>query len=602
MADHFLTKTPVVLSQCIEVNGALALDLHATLNEFLTDRAGPDTARLFAEPLVSRGNDQASSTVSWYCEMDGTGRPISSLDPVAQEEVGARLKAALAPLRDLVDDPEAGPLVAAALHLRSEADIWVVNGVPLLLNWGMLPEGLAVADTKGRAAHYAATLGRYLPIEGGVPLNQEERASRQPGPAAAIAGGAAAAAATQAAAAKPADAAPAPVVAAASSPDTGADGRRLPLASWLPLLLLLLVAGGILAWLLMPATRIFPTVAGQAIPDAAALRLAEDTNRALEQRLADLNVALDGAVCRADGTLLMPDGYTIEGLLPPDPANPADGPGTAVAAVPQPALPPDPARTVVSGESGDQASLLDLIETRTLFVWVSELSGGSSSGTGFFVGPDLVVTNYHVVANASPDGIFVTNKALGRVERAELVKTIGPLDEAGADFALLRVPGVAQPSFDILQSGQSLRLQSVIAAGYPGDVLQSDMQFAALRAGDANAVPELTVTDGSVNTEQQLSERTNALVHSATISTGNSGGPLIDMCGRLVGVNTYVVQGPLRNLNVALAAGDLLGFLAGEGAESRVVSDPCQPVVRRPMPPPNEAADAKAATVPALRP
>ena len=77
---------------------------------------------------------------------------------------------------------------------------------------------------------------------------------------------------------------------------------------------------------------------------------------------------------------------------------------------------------------------------------------------------------------------------------------------------------------------------------------------------------------------------TNAVVHSAPISKGNSGGPLIDMCGRLVGVNTFVVQGPMRNLNFALATTDLIAFLAGTPAEPVLSAESCTPMVARPAP------------------
>ena len=58
------------------------------------------------------------------------------------------------------------------------------------------------------------------------------------------------------------------------------------------------------------------------------------------------------------------------------------------------------------------------------------------------------------------------------------------------------------------------------------------------------------------------------------------------MCGRVVGVNTFVVQGPLRNLNFALATDDLLAFLADTPAAPVVTGDACVPLVARPTPVP----------------
>ena len=233
----------------------------------------------------------------------------------------------------------------------------------------------------------------------------------------------------------------------------------------------------------------------------------------------------------------------------------------------------------------DTASLLEHIDARTAMVLAGN-DQGVGAGTGFFVGPDLLVTNYHVIEGAGPETIFVTNRALGGLKPAEVLKVHGPMREVGADFALLRIAGVDQPFYSIRQSEASMRLQSVITAGYPGDVLNSDASFQALRRGDATAVPELTVTDGTVNAEQQLSATTNAVVHSAPISKGNSGGPLIDLCGRVVGVNTFVVQGPLRTLNFALATDDLLAFLADTPAQPVVTGDACTPLVARPTPVP----------------
>ena len=318
--------------------------------------------------------------------------------------------------------------------------------------------------------------------------------------------------------------------------------------------------------------------------DAETLLAAREVNRALQARLDDLDAALEGAVCRADGTLLMPDGLTIEGLLPPDFDQGVQQGGQVLRADVTPTLPPAPERVVLpaaDGQVADTSSLLEHIDTRTAMVLVGTVQG-MSAGTGFFIAPDLMVTNFHVIEGATPENIFVTNKSMGGLKRIEILKTLGPMREVGADFALLRVPGADQPFYTLRQSDASMRLQSVIAAGYPGDLLRTDSQFKALRDGDVSAVPELTVTDGTVNTEQSLSRTTSAVVHSAPISKGNSGGPLIDLCGRVVGVNTFVVQGPMRNLNFALATDDLLRFLADTPVQADVSGETCVPLVARP--------------------
>lgn len=618
MAEHYLTKTRIDLRQCLDFGDAPALDAHARLRDLLRQHAGEDSARLFAEPLLSRGNDSTPPSVSWYSDASGTAQPFARLDAAQQSALSAELSRRLEPLQPLLADAETGPLVAAALHIADAGSIWSLDGTPVLINWGMLPPDLP-RDADSRAAHYQSTLGRFLPLPAAPPLTAAERAAltesaAKSGAAGAVAAGAAAATlAAGAGSAAAASAAPADSHGAApDTPPPASDtatttaAAPVPLWAWLPLLLLLLISVAVLIWLLIPGNRIFPEQPRAAIPDETALAASEDVNRALRDRLATLEAALDGATCKSDGTLLMPDGRTIEGLLPPDPSDRSDIPGAIRPASRTAILPPDPGRVQVPDTSGgalDTQSLLTYMEERTAIV-LAPSDSGLSSGTGFFVGSDLLVTNFHVIAAPGVNAIYVTNKSLGTIHQAQLLKSMGPFETTGGDFALLRVAGANQPAFDILDASGTLRLQSVIAAGYPGDLLQSDAQFQQLRTGDSTAVPELAVTDGTVSAEQTLNGRARVVVHSAPISQGNSGGPLIDMCGRLVGVNTFVKKGALRNLNFALSGGDLTRFLANTDALPQVVTQVCDPQIRRPEPPQTAAAapDPQATDTPAPLP
>ena len=115
MAEHFLTKTRIDLGRCIQVSGAGAVEKHAELYALLSAKAGPDAAKLFAEPLVSKGNDQAASTISWYSDRAGQGVPFAKLDAAGQQEVGDVLAVQLAALSGLIADDDEGLLVSAAL-------------------------------------------------------------------------------------------------------------------------------------------------------------------------------------------------------------------------------------------------------------------------------------------------------------------------------------------------------------------------------------------------------------------------------------------------------------------------------------------------------
>ena len=637
MALHFLIKTQISLDNCVKFGDGLILEQHAAIRDLLRDRVGGQAAALFAEPLLSRGNDAAPASVSWYSEIDGKARPLSALPVSARGAVETYLSDTLAPLRALLDDPDAGPLLGAALWQLEPNDILVVGGRAVLVNWGMRPAHLG-ADASALSAHYAGTLGRYLPLTAppGLAPASSNAASVARAAAPVVAGAAVAATAGAAIADGSTDGAGdmtrnaaggnmanianadagagaqtgasnagmvsgTAAAGGAGAATVGASTAALPVLAWLPLAILLLLATLVLAWLLLPGTRLFPVAdTAPVVTDQAALDLALDVDRDLRARRDALQAALDGAICRRDGTLVLPGGLTPDGLAPPALLPPGeapalgDGPGDRVQAAPNSVLPPTPERVVVPDPLAEPdaatgelptTSLLAVLENRTVLVLgVSNTS--ISNGTGFVVGPGLILTNDHVIADAARQGgqIMVFNDALPGPQPAEVLKTQGPLEQQGGDYALLRIADTSLPAYQVHRGQASLTLTNVVAAGFPGDVLETDTQFTALMQGDLRAVPGLSVTDGAIITEQALAAGTNVLVHSAPLSNGNSGGPLVDYCGRVVGINTFVRRGDLRTLNFALASEDLLTFLSGTPAAPTVVTEACAPQVTRPAP------------------
>lgn len=556
MADHFLSKTRVAADDFVDAGGRPVLERHADLRRLLADRAGPGAAALFAEPLISHGNDTAPPTVSWYTDRAGEARPLADLSAVERDRAEAYLADHLRPLRALAGDAATGPLVLGALSVLGDDDILVVDGRPVIVNWGLMPGGKG-ASAAERPAHYEATLGRYLPLAGAV------GEAPQPEPVVPMMGGDGAAVP--------------PAVAQTSS------SRRIAPLAWVPLVILLILSALVLGWLLMPGTRLFPAPAPAQVTEAEVLNAQRALNDSLRARRDSLQAALDGAVCRADGVLILPDGLTPEGLTPPAPGIAPEDRGEAA---PDSMLPNRADRLLVPDAEGDEATLLAWIEARTVLVLVPD-GNGLTAGSGFVVAPGRVVTNQHVIERAGETGtILVTAKALDKPLPARLVKAQGPLAETGGDFALLEIADADLPAFPLHAPAGSLKLHQVVAAGYPGDVLETDARFAALRAGDMGAAPDLTVTDGIVNTEQKIGPQTRVIMHSAPLSTGNSGGPLVDMCGRVVGINSFVRKGPLQNRGYALPAADILAFLQGTGVAPMIDDADCKPVAVRAAPDP----------------
>lgn len=623
--SYFLTKTSIDPQAMLIIGGSPAIEQYEALRGFLAAHAGREAAEVFAEPVLSRGNDVAETTVSWYVAGAGDGERLTDLAGAERESAERLLRQRLYAVSELLRDSDFGPLIGVALNIHSLDDVWVVDGHPFVTNWGILPP-VAARSAEARDRHFAATLGHYLPISSAPAISREEWESRGYA-AAALAGAGAGAAATLAAGEAQAGEATAGKARAASvGAESAAAAAGAPVAAatvvvsdrwrWVAPALLLALLTGALVWLLLPGTLLYPSAqrGESVIRDGAVLDAQREANRALEARVAELRQAIVGAVCTDQGELLLPDGRTPDGRIPlppppppeegqPAPEQRAEGPAQAV---PDPLVPPAPQRLVVPGENNDVSSLLDLIESGSALVLAIGADGEGGHGTGFFISPDTLVTNHHVIESALAGGrVMITNKRLGQLTPAEIVAHTGPLEQTGGDYAVLRVQGVDMPSFPVWSSEQTLKLKQVVAAGFPGYVLETDANYRRMMEGQMDAIPGVVVTDGIVNAEQDFASTTRVVVHTAQISAGNSGGPLIDSCGRVVGVNTFVRndQSSLNHLNFSLASRDLLAFLQQNGIQARQSGEPCQPSVAQtpapsapPAPPP--APDGSAPPAP----
>ena len=140
-------------------------------------------------------------------------------------------------------------------------------------------------------------------------------------------------------------------------------------------------------------------------------------------------------------------------------------------------------------------------------------------GSGFFVSNDgYVLTNAHVVANAARIRVLTQ-------DAKEYVATVAGLD-ADNDLALLKVDAKDSAYFDLTPNPATRQGQLVLAYGSPMGLAQS----ASL--GLVSAV------------ERQLSaDDPRAYIQTdASMNPGNSGGPLVDLEGHLLGVNTMILS------------------------------------------------------------
>ena len=199
-------------------------------------------------------------------------------------------------------------------------------------------------------------------------------------------------------------------------------------------------------------------------------------------------------------------------------------------------------------------------------------------GSGFFVTPSKIVTNGHVVQDAATKGseVFVVNENIG-VHRAK-VSDIQFSGEYAEDFALLSIDeqvGIPLTLVNV-QSPGDYKLDKVFAAGFPGSVIESDEDFINLIQTDEFSVPDLVITDGTVSSHQKVFGEVLAFVHTAQISGGNSGGPLVNQCGDVMGMNTFINSSTDGVRNFSLVSSELLRFLSRSMVVPRVSARECK--------------------------
>ncbi len=174
-------------------------------------------------------------------------------------------------------------------------------------------------------------------------------------------------------------------------------------------------------------------------------------------------------------------------------------------------------------------------------IW-GQVSRFAASGSGFILSEDgYVVTNHHVIANANSITVTLTD---GSTYEAELV---GSDDQN--DVALLKIDAQNLPLVTVGDSDQ-LRVGEMVAAiGNPLGELTNTL-----------TVGYISALDREINTDGQP---INMLQTDAAINSGNSGGPLFDMYGSVIGITTAkFASSPIEGLGFAIPINDAMQVIA----------------------------------------
>lgn len=194
----------------------------------------------------------------------------------------------------------------------------------------------------------------------------------------------------------------------------------------------------------------------------------------------------------------------------------------AINPVPAPEAPPPPVEAV----SPPRTELTPAEIAARAMPAVVVIRSAQSLGTGFVVRKDgWIATNFHVIASAKELSITVP-------ERGEFPVRDVLVADPNHDLAVLRIDAEGLPTlplgdFQAVRPGDAL-----IAIGHP-------LGF------------ERTVSNGLVSAVRHVSDSLTLLQISAPIAPGSSGGPLIDVQGRVIGVATAMIRSG-QNLNLGI--------------------------------------------------
>jgi len=176
------------------------------------------------------------------------------------------------------------------------------------------------------------------------------------------------------------------------------------------------------------------------------------------------------------------------------------------------------------------------------------LENDRSQGSGFIINnKGLVLTNRHVVMG--PDKRFKVSGPSGLNTEGSVIYVDRKLD-----FALLKVPGANRINpLPLCYSSYPFPGQSVIALGSPlglaGTVTRGIVSAIRRPTGEMKGITPNYVT---------------LIQTDASISPGNSGGPLLNSNGEVIGVNTWSIPGDggrAQNINFAISIVDVLKSL-----------------------------------------
>lgn len=193
-------------------------------------------------------------------------------------------------------------------------------------------------------------------------------------------------------------------------------------------------------------------------------------------------------------------------------------------------------------------------DTEEVYNSVFVVYSGNSMGSGFAIGENCIITNAHVINNQYDVRIETYS---GEIKRAFIVS----MDER-IDIAVI---GVSDASFTPLHVADLSTVNvgdDVYAIGAPNSLA-------------------FTLTKGVVSSKKRIVSRQKYIQTDAAINSGNSGGPLLNDAGEVIGVNSYKMSDS-EGIGLAIPIDVVVSYLETGEIELNESGNVANPVVEEP--------------------
>lgn len=192
-------------------------------------------------------------------------------------------------------------------------------------------------------------------------------------------------------------------------------------------------------------------------------------------------------------------------------------------------------------------------------------------GSGFAVTPTLIVTNAHLVEDVQNDDSLI----IGIVPSAGSKSYGGKLIAVSRrnDLALIELQDSGRLPPMALLANPPADGSQVFAIGYPATVDRAQ----GFGLGDL-IEPMAPVKTPGVISGGRTTRQFDTLLHTAALAAGNSGGPLVDACGRVLGVNSFgsISDGTDAEYGFAVSNREVSEFLRTSKVNFTAASSECR--------------------------